>query len=554
MSAVPAISDQLTSFWKRLSAAQILCATLVMVLLLQATMIPRLAINWDEFFFYHEVWQFSQAGTLDRAIQTLHVRAFAWITWLPGNVADHIVAARSVMFLFELTTIGAIYALARKFGTQNSALLCALAYVSFGFVFTHGFSFRTDPMAAGFLSGALAIFAWKRLNTAWIFVISCLVGLAFLTTIKSVLWAPAFAGIAWLRWSEAGFRLRFVGRLVVTALSVILAGSVMYWLHSLSVGSEHVAQTGSAGKSAARKMFSIGIQPYWRFMPKAFALGIVASILMLCAPFFWKNLSKPKWIAMAGLWLPLTTFLFYHNTAAYFYAFILPPVFAACAPVATRVLERHNPLLVSLAMACAVPPLLYAPDPVAASNQQVVVDTADTMFERPVAYFDYAYMLPKFDKKNGFMTPWGIEWYLSEQRPIYLEAMQKEPVPLILENHIAWTKLLQTDEPSGEFLEADAAAIRETYIHAWGIFWLAGLELDSGQTLRWNVQVPGIYVIQQGTASIGGQAYGTGATIMLERGPISVTSSGGEQMRLIWNEGVNLPVAPMPAGPVWIDF
>ncbi|GAA4644296.1 hypothetical protein GCM10023115_22560 [Pontixanthobacter gangjinensis] len=551
MATYPA---RLSGFWKRASHTQILCVMLATVITLQATLIPRLAINWDEFFFYHEVWQFAQDGTLDRAIQTLHVRVFAWITWLPGNAADHIIVARSVMFLFELGTIGAIYALARKFGTHNSALLCALAYVSFGFVFSHGFSFRTDPMAAAFLSGALALFAWKRLSVMWILAISCLVALAFLTTIKSVLWAPAFAGIAWLRWSEADCSLRFAGRLVAIALTVVLAGSTFYWLHSLTLDPQHLTQTGASGKGAAQKMFSIGIQPYWRFIPKAVALGIVTTLMMLAAPFNWRGLPSPKWIALASLWMPLTTFLFYHNTAAYYYAFILPPVIAAAAPVAGKILEKYNPWLISLAMACAVPPLLVAPDPAAKANQYLVINTAGKMFEQPVAYFDYAYMLPGFDKKNGFMTPWGIESYLIAQRPIYSQAMQNGPVPLVLENHAAWTKLLRTDEPSGEFLANDAAAIRETYIHAWGVFWLAGLELDPSNSVQWNVRVPGCYQIQQGVAEIDGRRFDHGAEVKLERGSIKVSNAGKIPLRIIWNKGVTLPRQPMAEGPIWMDF
>ncbi|WP_209347159.1 hypothetical protein [Pontixanthobacter sp. CEM42] len=537
-----------------LSTNQMLRYALAAAIVLQAVMISLVAVNWDEFFFYHQVWQFAQEGVLTSAIQTLHVRLFGWITWLPGVSVDHIIIARYVMFAFELVTLGSIYALARRFSTQDAALLCALAYVSFGFVFMHGFSFRTDPMAAAFLSGALALFAWKRLTTLWIIAIGCLTALAFLTTIKSILWAPAFAGLAWLRWADEGYDTRAAIRLVAVAAAVTVAGAFFYWLHSLALEADHVTKTGNAGRSAARKMFSLGIQPYWNVIPKAITTGFVGALLIAFAPSTWKATAAAKRIALIGLWLPVTTFLFYHNTAPYFYAFILPPVFVACAPVAKLALEKYRPALIVAAVTIVLPIQFLPVDHRAKANQIALIETADRMFDQPVRYFDANFMLAGFDKKNGFMTPWGIESYLWAEKRVYRDGMAKETIPLVVENDSAWTRLLTTDEPAGEFLAEDAAAIRDTFIHAWGPFWLAGIELPVGQTRNWTVRVPGEYHVRQGTIQIDGQTYREGQMVTLDRGVTSITSAGSTNAELMWADGVTMPEAPMPPGPIWTYF
>src|SRR3546814_7623730 len=79
----------------------------------------------------------------------------------------------------------------------------ALAYLTGGYVFQHGFSYRADPMAAAFLMGSLWLLLSSRLDAKAIIAAALLAALALLTTIKAVFYAPAFAVFAWLRWREA---------------------------------------------------------------------------------------------------------------------------------------------------------------------------------------------------------------------------------------------------------------------------------------------------------------------------------------------------------------
>src|SRR5690606_15982850 len=87
---------------------------LSILLVLQLTMVFTRAINWDEFFYWQEVAKFA-GGTLDRPLQTFHVRLFAWLPPLFANSVDGIVTARLFMVACELATIAAIVILARRF-------------------------------------------------------------------------------------------------------------------------------------------------------------------------------------------------------------------------------------------------------------------------------------------------------------------------------------------------------------------------------------------------------------------------------------------------------
>ena len=102
-----------------------------------------------------------------------------------------------------------------------SALLCALAYLSAGYVFRHGTSFRFDPPATALLMSAAWITLCRPLQARWIAATGLLLGIATVLTIKSVLYFPVFAGIAWLRWTEAQRSIAAALRLAAIGLAAI---------------------------------------------------------------------------------------------------------------------------------------------------------------------------------------------------------------------------------------------------------------------------------------------------------------------------------------------
>ena len=68
-------------------------AALTVLLALQFSLVFTRAINWDEFYFYHQVAEFA-AGRLETPLNTIHVHVFTWLPALYDNSVSAIVAAR----------------------------------------------------------------------------------------------------------------------------------------------------------------------------------------------------------------------------------------------------------------------------------------------------------------------------------------------------------------------------------------------------------------------------------------------------------------------------
>ena len=139
----------------------------LVIAILAATAIAKLwlvfaqNINWDEFYYLSQVHDWRR-GTLDQALQTLHVHLFAWLTLLPGNEVLQIIAARVVYFGLHLATTALLYAIARRVFDRELALLCTFFYFSFSFVVDNATSFRTDGLAVLLVLAAVHLLLLPR--------------------------------------------------------------------------------------------------------------------------------------------------------------------------------------------------------------------------------------------------------------------------------------------------------------------------------------------------------------------------------------------------------
>ena len=114
-------------------------AATAVAILLQVELVFNRPVNWDEFFHLSEAHAFHQ-GRLTEVLQVFYARAFFWLPMLSVDAVDQIRIARLFMLGFELVTVAAIFAMARRFADRTAAALAALAYVTGGYVFQHGFS------------------------------------------------------------------------------------------------------------------------------------------------------------------------------------------------------------------------------------------------------------------------------------------------------------------------------------------------------------------------------------------------------------------------------
>lgn len=549
-------TDKATSLWAALAIAILLAG--------QFTLIFTRAINWDEFFWYSEVIAFSR-GEITGGLQTFHTRIFDFLIGSDINSVEHIVAARKVMFLFECMTLLMIALLARRYSNLTTGLIAALTYLSAGFVIQHGFSYRVDPLITALVMSSLVLLSSDRLSWPKIFLFGLLVGLAGMVSVKAGLMLPAFAGLAWERWARSGYGRSVLVKLVACGLSSIASFLLLYFVHSYGLLTEsaavvsHGQQDAEAGhllQSSAAMMFFIGIPPYWRMAVRAAQLAPIFAACLAATPFLLSRWDRPGAVkvAVVALLSQILLILFYHNTSAYFYVFLLAPLAIAVVPALDRFCERFPPTLLVGTLFLFGGMMIIHDDREVIGRQRLVVEFANEIFPTPVGYFDHNGMLSHFHKRNQLMTPWGIAQYTAANVPQYRMTMEASVVPLLLENDDLLTAIMENGQGAGILLDADARALRDNYIRYWGPIWIAGRNLEPRETVETEFLVPGSYLVENGEVLVDGVAYGAGAVVSLGREVYSLSNPGSRPVTLRWAEAKPRPAAPPPEGRLFIGF
>jgi hypothetical protein len=514
------------------------------------------AINWDEFYHYSQVQKLAQ-GTLTEPLQTVYARAFVWAVDLPGVGVDHIVAIRLFMFLCVIVIAAAIFGAASRFVGRVPAAFCSLIYLTAGYVLQHGTSFRFDAPAAALLMTAAWMLLRFRLSIGPILAVGLLAGLSAMLTIKTILYAPVFLGIAWLLWSEADNKRRLLFQLAAVGAAALGSFALIYLAHASSLAGNSDVEAMKVVSRAGGKMFHFGYVTYWLSMVKGVQLSLVLALVILAFPIMvWKAaLSKPEKLALTGFYLPILTLFFYHNTAPYFYVYMLPPVTVACGVVLASLVARYRSISVTALLLLGAGFVFYNEPPNTIERQRQILRVADTMFPGGVAYFDSCAMLGSFPKANVFMTPWGIDQYLLGGFPSLEKTMASKPVPLVVNDDYMFEDALSGKGDVPAFLPGDLAAIRDTFVHLWGPFWIAGEDIParaSGHAFK--VRVPGFYTVRGASVTIGDRMVAPGQFVHLERGVYRASTTGEKGARLIWGKDVKVPAQPDAGGPLFMPF
>ncbi len=532
-------------------------AGLTAVAMLTLFTLFRRSINWDEYWFLSQVNELAQ-HRLTRPLQTIHTRLFAWLTHVPGNDIDALIAGRLGMFACLMVIAAAIVGIATRFAGRNAALFAALAYLSGGYVFQHGYSFRVDPLATALLMSALWALLALRLNPVRIIGIAFLIGLAAMVTIKVVLYAPVFAGVMWLRWNEAGRSRDEALRIIGTGLAAAAWFGLIFLYHRHDLAQAYEGAASNVLRTSAGYMFQMVPRFYWPMVLKAATTAPVLTLMILAFPFVLRRHagSAAEKVALAGFFAPLATLLFYHNTAAYYYTFMLAPVCVAVAVVVPYALHRFR--APALAGVLAVNPLavwVAEPQP-SLPAQRTIAAAAEQLFPQPIGYFDKMAMLPSLAKHNMFMTKWGIDLYLTHEVPGLAETMAREAVPLVVENNEIFTQALRgTENQYRVYRDEDIAVLRSNYVHFWGPFWLAGRDVPVGsEPVRFDLAVPGRFTIQQAPLVLDGVEYQPGTVVQLARGTHVIGGGRKAAARLIWGDNLRAPTYPAPTERLFIDF
>lgn len=293
-------------------------------------------INWDEFYFLSQLYAF-EAGTLDRALQTIHVRFFGWLAAVSGNEAEQIIAARLVMLAFQIVTGWFIYKTARLYMSQNAALFSVFCYYSFSYVIWQGTSFRTDPIATCLLMAGLYYLAAYPRSLRHAFFAGGAIGLAGMVTIKSVFFVPVFAvvilshmihaGRSWLRPFVFG---------MTTGLAALTLFVLLYLWHKSGMAAASVEKSGTMVSGSMQKTigFSEAARVYSYFiysLPRNIVFwSFVAGGVVLALARLRNRDARCKALVLLSFLLPLLSVAFYRNSFPYYFVFILAPATILC--------------------------------------------------------------------------------------------------------------------------------------------------------------------------------------------------------------------------------
>lgn len=523
---------------------------------MQLALVFTKAVNWDEHFFFGQIVDFTQGESLG-PLQTIHVHLFQW---LPASVEygiDGIFTGRAIMLVCALATSGFIAAIAGKFVRSEIAWSAALMWLAAGFSMQHGWSFRTDPLATLLIAGALAVLARSKLSPLWIVMCGAAIGLAGMVTMKTILFAPAFAGLAWLRWSEDEFRPRSALKIAAIPMVALAAFAILFFWHSSSLGDGMNVGAAYAG-GASQSMLFAGWPIYLNFAVKAVILSIPAAIALIVTCAVLKTQPKAKVVAILGLLSPLFALLIYRNTLPYFYPMMLAPVVAASAIGVAALAQRYSLKLLVAVTVLSGAGVWMIDGPSYNGSQREIQIAASEIFDEPVGYFDTADMLPQHRKVNGFLTRWGLESIQSRDEEYFRPMLERETVPLLLtaeteKNPTLLAIMLDLPEQV-RFRENEREVLRSTYREFWGPFWLAGRDLSPGTREQYEVLVPGPYTVTGGAIMLDGARFELGAVVMLDRGMVSLENAEAEKAGIIWGDNLEAPNRPAPKRPYWRGF
>ncbi len=529
-------------------------AGVVVMLVLHATIALWRSVGHDEFFVYSQIHQLAR-GELTAPLQTFQTRLLEWILLLDVGNIDQIVAARGMMFACTIIIAAAIVSLAERFTDRKVALACALNWLSMGFVLQHATSLRTDPMAAALLMTSLVLTLRSRLGVGTVLLAATLAALSALITMKTVLYAPAFAGIAWLRWKDAGRARDATLRLVALAAAVPIAYAVIYLVHSSLLPSG--ADVEAVAAQSAGLMFQPFVMSHWQYLVKGALLApfltviVISTFIML----FRKNPLRPsERVALICLVMPLSAFLFYANAFPYFFVFILPPVCVACFISVEAGMRRYSLALLSLALTLNGVAVWWLEDTKLQEEQRRIVDAADQIFPHPVLYFDGPAQLGQYRRENLQLDAWNFDSYRYGDYSLSMEAAtDRETIPLAMANSDEMSDVLEKGRDTWLLRPDDVTMLRDTYIRFWGPYFVAGEEIQADESRLAKIRVPGPYTVRDAPLAINGKIYQPGEIIQLGRATVRLVATS-TPARLVWGVRLVEPSMTAPKKVRWMQL
>ncbi|MEL7517510.1 MAG: hypothetical protein AAFN48_00995 [Pseudomonadota bacterium] len=509
---------------KPASNAIVILAAIALVACLQINLAFTKDINWDEFSHFSQLHAHLRGDEVN-ITQTPYIHLYGWVVQLPGSTIEHIQLIRAMILPFELLLVAAIVLTATRFADLKTSLLCGLAYMTAGYVFTQGLALRADVISASLLMTALAIGFHRRLDAITIGAMVFLILLGFFSTVKATLYLPAFLALACYRRSELGRWVWIVplGGVAVGALVAIAAPGIF-------------AQIITRLQASASRMFGSGLFPqadHWlqqSTMASAFSLLLVGFVYWLVKT---KSPQKP---VLGLLALPALWPLIYFNSFPYFFAFILPPVAVALAPAIDWTVKRYGALAVTVVFTLSATAIWLTQPQDRLDNQREVQQFARAAFPEPVSYIDESGMIGDYPRAlQRFASGWSLQKYHTAGEPIYSQKVLTAHVPLLLINGESLHNVF-AETPMGERLFAqDEALLRANYIPHAGVVMVAGKRLGAGEVRKHElVATPGDYRVEGGSIRVNERDYKVGEIVSLDRAKYTFANLADTPSALRW--------------------
>ena len=525
----------------------IVCGAILLVVLGQVALIYTKAINWDEFLHYGIVYDLPR-GRVVWDFQTIYARLFGWVPGAGRDIVDEILTTRFVMLGFELLAMAMVVLLARRFADRTAAALSGLLYISGGYTFLHGFSFRPDPMVAGMLMSCLYLMAAGRLDPLRMIVVGVLVGFAGLANMKAIFYLPCFAGIALIQLAKDGTeRSKTLLRLAAIPFVALVTFVGLHQLHKIGIATEQ----GTQRAITTRILSYVGGEesPRYQYSLAQAALAPLVTVGLLLLPFAWKGKSETMKFALVGLVLPLVTLLFYRNTFPYYFAFILPPICVAIAVSLSLLLKRYHVLTLVLVMLATPVVLWFKLDRDALGNQRFLLSEVHRLFPEPTGYLSYTGYVSDYPRVIPYLISGvGLKRYFAKGDPVIARAIERGEVGFVLADTNYISAALEGRMIPNSLMPADFRALATNFLHYRGPLWVYGKEVcaseDSQEVM---LHRGGDYTVEGGNVVISKIAVLDGQTIRLDPGSYDIAITNGKCIKF-WN----LPHSP-DASVEWPD-
>ncbi len=539
---------------------RLLLLLLAAVAAVQAILLVRFEINWDEFLNLSMVYD-HRRGELREVLQTAFVHLFPWVSSVSQNEVHQVIAARIVIAAFALTTSWAIWASARRLSSPAAALFAVFVYWSFSYVMQHGLALRTDTLAAAPIMVALWLVLTRGDQKRMVVLAGLALGFAGAMTIKAVFFVPTLAIIAFLRAAEGRDWRSGAVSVMLAGVASIAAFAAVIGLHVLTFDTfanpiAFLGRTTQATLSDTNRSVFLTYAAYSVIENPGFYLLLIVTVVAVVRMMTVRVQRVQGAIALALL-LPLLIPFFYRDMFPYFYAMVLPPIVVAMSmgfEVILRQPSWRNLVVLMVLFIVAWGASLYAAFSQTNAHQAAILRVIHDRFPAGSHYIDGRTMVSSFQKEGLFMSGWGMSDYRAAGVPVMAEVLRNTPPAFLLANNPA----LYLDEitphdseasPVG-LLAADVRTLQGNFVPFWGPIWVPGHRIAAGDA-GIETFAAGTYINQgPGTVEIAGRMVQPGGTIALDEGVHPVVAGANATLSL----AIEAPAESPPARPIFSGF